>query len=228
MVNKKCIATILCCLVFPCALFSCGSMTRAATRGDIEGVKSFLDKGENINGYDKWGWTPVMWAIYYNQYDLVKWMLARGADANARTQKDYGSIMKDSTPMIIAAAYGYGGIVRMLLNYKGDPRARDRAGESVESIADKNSFMDILILVRGGGRGGYATDPSIVERTYDRKEAESEEGNQVFFMNDGSKVVGKIVSQDNSRVTVRSAGRNIVLDKDNILHSSIPYQQYER
>jgi hypothetical protein len=224
MITRKITILIFCCSIFPFALVSCGSITRSAVNGDINGVSSCLNKGENINGYDKWGWTPLMWATYYGHYDLAKWMLDRGADPNARSREDYGSITKDSTPLIIAAAYGYGNLVRLFMNYKGDLSVKNRAGETVSSLAERNNFMDILILAKGAGKNVRNADSAVVAKAYDNREDESEEGNEVYFLDDGSKVVGKIVSQDWDRVTVRTRTKNVTIQRINILRSSIPYK----
>ncbi len=224
MLIRKIIVLISFCVIIPYSFVSCSSITRSAASGDISRVSRFLDAGENINGYDKWGWTPLMWATYYGHYDLVKWMLDRGANPNSRSQKDYGSIVKDSTPVIIAASYGYGNIVRLFMKYKGDLKARNRAGETVEILAERNNYMDILLLAKGRGKNIRGTESAIIADMYDSKNEESEEGNEVFFLNDGRKVVGKIVSKDWEKVTIRTRTNNVTIQWVDILRSSIPYK----
>jgi ankyrin repeat protein len=153
---KKSIITIA--MIIAIAVFSgCGSLMRSASRGDLDGVKHYVEKGADVNQYDRWGWTPIMWAIYYNYYDVVKYMLENKADPNARTKYDYGSILKDSTPLIIAATYGYGGIARQLLLHGANPKLLNRQGESAIIVAERYNFIEIVNLIEGKG----ATTPGI-------------------------------------------------------------------
>jgi hypothetical protein len=48
------------------------------------------------------------------------------------------------------------------------------------------------------------------------EELGKDEGNQTILMNDGSKIVGKIISQTRTQVTVQTKYSTITLDKDKI------------
>src|SRR5512137_123778 len=104
---RACVAVIIAVSL----LVGCGSLTKSAINGDLAGVKKHLQKGEDVNRYDRWGWTPVMWATYYNYYEVVNYLLENGANPNARSKKAYGSIAIGSTPLLIASYYGWAGIV---------------------------------------------------------------------------------------------------------------------
>ncbi len=204
--NKMTIVLVLAMAVF----YSCGSLTRSAYRGDLDGVKKHVEKNADINQYDRWGWTPIMWAIYYNYYDIVKYLLEQNADPNARSMHDYGSVLKDSTPLILAATYGYGGIARQLLKHGANPKAVNRQGDTALTVAERYNFIEIANLLEG--KGGN-------RNTWDKKEDEDtnkDEGNQTILMNDGSKIVGKIVSQTRTHVTVRTKYNTITIEKDKI------------
>ncbi len=206
---KKNIATIAI-IIAMAACSGCGSLMRSASRGDVEGVKYYIGKGADVNQYDRWGWTPIMWAIYYNYYDVVKCMLENKADPNARTTYDYGTIYKDSTPLIIAATYGYGGIARQLLQHGANPKAVNRQGESAITVAERYNFIEIVNLLEGKGASHYSWDKKVEEK-FGKDEAV-----QTILMNDGSKIVGKIISQTRTQVTVQTKYNTITLDKDKI------------
>ncbi|MBN1498233.1 MAG: ankyrin repeat domain-containing protein [Spirochaetes bacterium] len=191
-------------------LAGCGSITRHATRGDVDGISKYIREGGDINLYDRWGWTPIMWSVYYGYYDAVKLMLENGANPNARTQKDYGSIMKDSTPLIIAAYYGQGGIANLLLKRGANPKNINRRGESAYSLAEKYNFTEILDLLEGKATRHYSWDKR------EQEDRDREEGNQTILMNDGSKIVGKIVSQTRTHVTVKTKYSTMTIEKDRI------------
>lgn len=188
----------------------CGSLSRSAYRGDLEGVKKHLEKGAEINQHDRWGWTPIMWAVYYNYYDIVKYMLDNRADPNRRSMKDYGSIARDSTPLMIASYYGSAGIARLLLRYGADKNAENRQGETAFSIAEKYNFIEIMDLLGGKGAGRYAIERKPVEPPA------GDEAGQTILLNDGSKIVGTILSQTRTTVTVKTRYSTMTIDKDRI------------
>ena len=97
-------------------LTGCASLSKASINGNLDQVKQLLHDGENINEYDRWGWTPLLWAIYYDYPGIVNFLLENGANPNATTHARYGNIEIGSTPLIIASYYGYTEIVLRLLN----------------------------------------------------------------------------------------------------------------
>ena len=56
----------------------------------IERIKKIIDYltdcGENINRPDKEGDTPLHWAAYYNNFELVKYLVSKGADPNSKNK----------------------------------------------------------------------------------------------------------------------------------------------
>src|SRR5277367_1715499 len=68
----------------------CGCSARvpvvnAAEDGDVEKVKALLKQGRSINEQDpsvKFGWTPIIAAIYQNNTNMVRFLLQAGADLN--------------------------------------------------------------------------------------------------------------------------------------------------
>ncbi|OHD65505.1 MAG: hypothetical protein A2176_14035 [Spirochaetes bacterium RBG_13_51_14] len=186
----------------------CGSMSKSAIKGDLEGVKKHLQKGENINQYDRWGWTPLMWAVYYNYFNVVKFMLENGADPNARTQSSYGSIGKDSTPLMIASYYGWGGMVRILLKHWADKSLVNSQEETALTIAEKYNFTEVIELLEKSPR--YKS-PS------ERGNMDSDNTfNQFIILNDGSRIVGKIISQTRTTVTIQTKYTTMTIEKDRI------------
>ena len=52
----------------------------AAKEGHVETVELLLNKGAHINAQNNYGWTPLMFAVYCRKIDVVKLLMARGAD----------------------------------------------------------------------------------------------------------------------------------------------------
>lgn len=205
--NKHAACASICVIIAVLFLAGCGSLTRSATRGDLDGVKKYLSEGADINQYDKWGWTPVMWSVYYNYYNVVKYMLENGAIANARTQKAYGSIAKGSTPLLIAAYYDYPGIVLRLMKHGANPKLGNERGETAYAVAEKFNFTEIMEILEGKSTKNYTTE---------KDEWASAETNQIILMKDGSRIVGKIISQARSHATVKTKYSTMTIEKDKI------------
>jgi hypothetical protein len=207
-VGKNMARAFICIIITVSFLAGCGSLTRSAIKGDLEGVKEHIAEGEDINAYDRWGWTPVMWAAYYNYYSIVKYILENGANVNARSNKSYGSINTGSTPLIIASYYGYPGIVRLLLKHGANPKLQNEQGETALSLAEKYNFSEIIELLEGKNVRRYSAVRD--------DDADQGEPMQTILLNDGSRIVGKIISQNRTHVTVKTKYTTMTIEKDRI------------
>ena len=58
------------------------SIHRAAMNGRVDQITKRMEKGDKVNAYDNYGWTPLMWAVYYNQLNAVRYLISQGADVN--------------------------------------------------------------------------------------------------------------------------------------------------
>ena len=56
----------------------------AANKGDLAKVKDLVEKGAYPNFHDAGGSTPLIEAVYGGHAEVVKFLLEKGADANAR------------------------------------------------------------------------------------------------------------------------------------------------
>ena len=63
----------------------------AARAGDIARLQAWLDAGNNPDGYDAAGWTPLLWAAARGHADAVELLLKRNADI-ARPHRDSGAL----------------------------------------------------------------------------------------------------------------------------------------
>ncbi|XP_065914614.1 uncharacterized protein [Dysidea avara] len=107
-------------------------LLRAAEVGDVATILSLITKLDiDTRGPSDLPWlerTPLMIAAEYNRQDVVKMLLNKGADLNARDEWE-------RTPLMIAAEYNRQDVVKMLLNKGADLNARDERGRSALSIA---------------------------------------------------------------------------------------------
>lgn len=56
----------------------------AIQKSDINTVKTFIEKTDNVNMVDSYGATMLHWVAYYGNLDLAKFLLSKGADPNLK------------------------------------------------------------------------------------------------------------------------------------------------
>jgi len=186
----------------------CGSLSKSAINGSIEGVKKYMAKGESVNAVDRWGWTPLLWTAYYNYYDVAKFLLENGANVNFRSKKSYGSIDEKSTALIVASYYGFDGMVRLLLNHGADKSIENVKGMTAMDIATQYNMTAVLDLL--GNAPVRKAKPVPDETTVDAPQT------QTIILTDGSRIVGRIVSQTRTTVTVQTRYTTMTIEKSKI------------
>jgi ankyrin repeat protein len=199
---------ILCAALAVSLLAGCGSLSKSAINGDLDGVRKYHALGEKVNQVDKWGWTPLMWAAYYNYYDVAKFLLENGANVNARVQKSYRSIENDSTALIIASYYGHDGMVRLLLSHGADKSITNARGMTAMDIASHYNLTAVIDLL---GNAPVRKAKPVADDT-DTGAPQS----QTILLTDGSRIVGKILSQTRMTVTVQTKYTTMTIDKSKI------------
>ncbi|HBA88233.1 MAG TPA: hypothetical protein DCZ75_09675 [Geobacter sp.] len=123
-------------------------LSNAAISGDLQQVQSLVGHGEQVNEIDKWGWTPLMWSVYYDNFPITKWLLDNGADPNVKSEQSYGNYQPGSTALIIAAAYGHDNAVQALLDKNADPNVVDRTGKRAIDYAEQYEFSKVVGLLK--------------------------------------------------------------------------------
>ncbi len=117
--------------------------------GDVEAVKAFLDKGNDINKLYGKGQTLLFDAIKGDRsYKVAKYLLERGADVNFVTD--------GITPLMYAVAYQNLTIVKTLINHKADINYVSKEKQSAVLFAIKGRNPEALQLLIDHG-----ADPSI-------------------------------------------------------------------
>src|SRR6185295_9897242 len=112
----------------------------AARKGDTAAVKALLDKGVNVNAKTRYGATALSYACDRANVELVKLLVERGADVNAK-DTFYGEV-----PLGWALGKGNVEIVKLLLD-KGATGV-DRA--LMSGIEDGNAEIVKVALAKDG------------------------------------------------------------------------------
>ena len=87
----------------------------AAYRGDVNRVKSFIEGGVSVNTKDEGGWTPLHWAGLADSPEVAEYLIAKGADVNARAGNSF-------TPLRNALSLP---VIKLLISKGADINATD-------------------------------------------------------------------------------------------------------
>ena len=111
-----------------------------AMSGDVDGVRSLLDQGVDVNAKDSHGNTALTGAImsYHqvpdrNYMEVVQLLLARGADINEIGRLGY-------TPLISAEIGGEADIVRILIDKGANVNKKGHSGGT--ALMDANEKLE--------------------------------------------------------------------------------------
>ncbi len=66
--------------------FKVNSFCVSIAKGDLETVKKLIDRGADVNEMSN-GMTPIMYAAKFNRTEILKLLIANGANLKARSDK---------------------------------------------------------------------------------------------------------------------------------------------
>lgn len=103
----------------------------AVKTGDLDGVKNFVEKEKlSVNLTDSNKRTPLHWASDFNQVEVMKYLISKGAAVNS--QDAFGI-----TPLLAATYEGHAGAVKLLLEHKADSSIKGPDGLTAKEAAEK-------------------------------------------------------------------------------------------
>src|SRR6056300_1340121 len=122
------------------------SLVNAVKNGNVNTVKKLLNNGANVNQADNEnGIAPLLIASYRGHTEVVKLLLAKGADANKADKNG-------RTPLWNASDRGHVKVVKVLLGARGiDVNKVDNYGQTPLIIASYEGHMDIVKLLLAKG-----------------------------------------------------------------------------
>jgi ankyrin repeat protein len=135
-----------------------GPIHEAASEGDVAKVMTQL-KGDPllVNTKDK-GWTPLHIATRYGHMEIVVFLLERGADVNAKTDKG------NNTPLMFAVANARKDLVELLVAKGADVNAKSEGGWTPLLVAaqqDKGQKELVALLLARGASVNAKTDTGV-------------------------------------------------------------------
>ncbi|WP_321469740.1 ankyrin repeat domain-containing protein [Halarcobacter sp.] len=179
---------------------------------DLELVKTFINKGVDLNKKDRFGYTPLHLAARFNHFDIAKLLVEKGADVN--TKDKYGD-----TPLIDSTRNGYTNVSKLLICNGANRDTLDKYEMSALHYASKTNDVYISKLLR-------ADD---IEPICSNKEEVEVEPKEQFYnlitiddndvINDNTpKICGNIIDSDVKQVQITFDGGKTVTEaelKDN-------------
>ncbi len=133
-------------------------------------VQRYIRWGGDVNQVDKDGWTPLRWAAQKGRTEIVKVLIAAGANVNKEATEIIGDsrldgctplifaaregrteIVKVLTPLSIAVLFGHLETVKALIAAGADVNETNLDGESPLYWAVKKGHTEIVELLKAAG-----------------------------------------------------------------------------
>ena len=111
------------------------ALMHAAWRGNLEAVQWLMGKGATLNRSNK-QWTALHYASFSGKDEVVKFLVARGADIDARSPNG-------STPLMMAVYEGRESTVKQLIRLGADRKLTNDTGEGAMDWAFKHEQVAI-------------------------------------------------------------------------------------
>jgi ankyrin repeat protein len=123
----------------------------ATSNRDLNMVRYLLKNGADANQTSySWGYTALAEAAWHGADEIVRELLAHGADVNAKL--DSGS-----TALMMAAQHGNRKVVQILLDAGADVKAAAKDGQTALSIAEKQKHEEVARILRARQGAGLTS-----------------------------------------------------------------------
>ncbi len=145
----------------------------SAAKGDLSEVERLLEEGVSVNVRVSNGWTALTRASFYGHADIVKLLLASGAEVDittcggeilcAKTVQGGDPSVESmntagATPLVLAAQKGHLDIVRLLLDAGAEKDYKTKNGQTALSLAAQNDHYDVVQFLLEKGAEVNAPD----------------------------------------------------------------------
>lgn len=113
----------------------------ASLKGHVGIAELLLEHGAQVN-HD--GWTPLHYAAFEGRAEVIKFLLGKGAEIDARAPNGY-------TALMLAARGGHLEAARQLLYADPDLSAKGQDGETALAIAKGRKAEELVKLLQRAG-----------------------------------------------------------------------------
>lgn len=126
----------------------------AAQNGDRAAVRALLSNGEDVNAAQGDGMTALHWAARDGDVELVRMLLAAGANVRATTR------LAGYTPLLMASELGHAGVIGALLAAGADAKRETASGVTALMFASASGQADAVQALIAGGADVNAAEPT--------------------------------------------------------------------
>ncbi len=140
--TKLCAAAVLGLVM--CVAASADTLLEAAKRDDGAAALELLAAGGDVAAAENDGTTPLLWAVYHGDADLVRGLIDRGADPNVKN--DYGVL-----PLQVAAEAGDAELIAALLAAGADVESPNDEGQTALMAAARTGVVEAARLLLDAG-----------------------------------------------------------------------------
>ncbi len=116
--------------------------------GAVEVVKELLAHGADVNAATPAGVTALAAAAESGDEEVMRVLLARGANANSTFRPPYSTAAE--SVLMIAAQHGHAGCVKLLLDHEADARFTSEYGNALHFAAMKDRLEIARLLIERG------------------------------------------------------------------------------
>ena len=132
--------------------YSADVFTKSAFDGDLVAVKLFVESGMPVNSKNQSGMSPLMTSVLPGNTEIVKYLVAHGADVNYANEK--------GETALLVSSYGDGkaDVVKALLDGGANPNTADRDGATPLIVAAAFGRVDLMEPLVSKGASLNATN----------------------------------------------------------------------
>jgi len=152
-------------------------LLEAIKRGDVAAFEECLAAGVDVNGRDRFGWSPLDCAIDVGSVEFVRKLIKAGAEVNVESEgispleaalrkerPDIAEILlkagavpkaltpNSADPFLTACTLGYVDLVKLFIESGADPNASDNWGETalMSAVGTHGSVELVRLLISNG------------------------------------------------------------------------------
>lgn len=146
-----------------------GFLINAASDGNLEAVRAFIEEGTDVNARSRRWTTPLIASSNSGHTDVVQLLIDSGATVDSRSFTSW--------PLMAAVKKSYTDIIKILLAANADTELRDRNGRTpLMHAIEKGDFEIVKLLVESGADVNVVsseddpTSPLVLAINYGRPE----------------------------------------------------------
>ncbi|KAB5583440.1 hypothetical protein GE09DRAFT_302228 [Coniochaeta sp. 2T2.1] len=111
-------------------------LIEAADENDMRAVRQLIAQGANVNVTEKWLWTPLHMACYGGYEDIVRLLIAHGAELDSRT-------VDGETPLKLAERSGHFKVVQVIEEEVESRRVRELEEEGELELEARMEVLEV-------------------------------------------------------------------------------------